>query len=134
MFLYQKVFNASCYLIALFIIANLSAPLYPHSLLTLILLVGASIFLFIKGIKFNLQKKRICAMFILATSLMSIVFLLEYQYILTQSDNINAQVFQNNVHYAIVIYNIFRFLLLIASALILLKELVYAIKHFGSEE
>lgn len=131
MFLYQNILIATASLVALYALSIVSAPLYPHDLLSYIILAASSIYLFVRGIFLNKQKKRVSSMFVLGSSLITIVFMLEYQYILANNQGIDPIVFEQNLNHAIVVYNAFRFFFLAMSAMVLIKELYEAIRDFA---
>lgn len=131
MFLYQNILIAVASLIALYALSIVSAPLYPHDLLSYFILGASSIYLFIRGIILNKQKKRVSSMFVLGSSLIAIVFLFEYQYILANNQGIDPAVFKQNLNHAIVVYNAFRFFFLAMCAAVFIKELYEAIRDFA---
>ena len=128
---YKDFFYATSIIVAIWIVALASNPKI-NSLLDLIMLALAAIYLIVIGIKEHKKGKRFMALSFIITALMPFLFYAQMYLISILSTDIDAKIFLANKMHAYVIYNIFRFIALALSFMCALIVFIKAVKNFAS--
>lgn len=129
---YRPIMLNGSYLVALYAVAYISAPLTPQGILEYVVLALASAWLLF-GL-YNLQKehRRPSSMFFGAIALIPWAFYGELWYINSNNDGIDPQVFEQNLKHAIMVYQSFKYVIMACAVGAALKGLWLSFKNFGS--
>ena len=130
---YRPILFAASLYIALWALAVNSNPAFPQGVLAVGALILGALWIFYGGIHFHKEKKRLASLFLWATALAPFLFYIEAHFILSNNQNIDAEVFAGNFTHAIVVYNLMRYCLLLCSFVIITSKMLSAIKHFAQD-
>lgn len=129
---YRPVMLNGSYLVALYAIAYITAPLTPQSYLEYALLALASVWLLFGLYNLQKERRRTSSMFFGAIALIPWAFYGELWYINSNKDGIDPQVFASNLEHAIMVYQSFKYMMLACAVGAAIKGLWLSFKNFGS--
>lgn len=129
---YRPVMLNCSYLVALYAIAYISAPLTPNGYLEYGMLALASCWMFYGSLMLQKVKRRPSSLFYGAIALIPWAFYGELWYINNNREGIDEAVFQSNLEHAIFVYQSFKYVVLGCAVLATFKGLYEAVRSFGS--
>lgn len=130
---YKDIFFALSFIISVWIMAIGSNP-EVQSLVDIVMMVIAAIYLIASAIVLHKKGKRFVALSFIITALMPFLFYGQMYIISNMASDIDVQVFTSNKVHVYVVYNIFRFLALTLSFICSVAIFIKAVKNFASKE
>lgn len=130
---YKDIFFALSFIVAIWIMAIGSNP-EVQSLIDIVMMALAAIYLIVSAIVLHKKGKRFVALSFIITALMPFLFYIQMHIISNMSSDIDAHVFASNKVHVYVVYNIFRLLALTLSFICSVIIFIKAVKNFGSKE
>ena len=127
---YLKLVNCCCSLVVLYIFTSNSYPLMPENSTRFSILLISSCYILFIGYRFHKENRYFPTMFAWSLALMPWAFFLEMR-ILFGSFTIDMIKYEDKYSHSIVVYNSFRYVLLIFVTYIVLKDLVKTLKNLN---
>ena len=129
---YRPVMLNASYMLALYAVAFITAPLTPNGYLEYGMLAIASVWLFYGALLLQREHRRPSSVFLGAAAVIPWAFYGELWYINNNKEGIDPQVFEANLQHAIFVYQSFKYMTLGCGFLAAVKGMYMAVRGFGS--
>lgn len=129
---YRPIMLNGSYMVALYAVAYISAPLTPQSILEYGVLAVASAWLLYGMMLLHKEKRRPSAVFFGAIALIPWAFYGELMYINANKEGIEPEVFESNLKHAVMVYQSFKYMIMACAAGAAVKGMWNALRNFGS--
>lgn len=129
---YRPVMLHVSFLLAIYAVTYISAPITPSNILEYGLLAIASVWLFYGALLLQKERRRASSVFYGAVAVLPWAFYGELWYINNNKDGIDPKVFEANMQHAIFVYQSFKYIAIGCGTIVALISLYRAVRSFGS--